>query len=412
MEIGRQRLLVVSLSLLVVVFALAGRLVGDDGQREETYDQLATFSEVLHLVDTSYVDAVSEDELTVGAFRGMLSSLDPKSGWLSAEAVQEYLDSGADRISSGLETTKRGGYAYVVAVQKGSPAEKAGVGPGDYIRSVDGQSTREMSVFEVRQRLHGAPSTMIHLNLFGNGQGRDVVIDLEPFQSPPVTVSTHEGGVLLLRVNYLEDRTVDRLRELLSHPKQGTEKVLLDLRDTVGGGRAEGAALADLFLGSGTIVRIRQRGQEETSLEAHETVVWSGPLAVLVNGLSAGAVEIAVSALQENHRAEILGEPTFGDASLQQLIRLPDQSAIILTVGKYLTAAAESWAGEGVQPDVAISSRPDGGPATALGEDAADEAGASPADGTRKETADRQLQEALDHLAHGQADLTRKKTAA
>jgi carboxyl-terminal processing protease len=402
MHLGKQRIAIVGLSFLVVIFTLAGRLVGEDSRREQTYTDLATFTEVLHLVDTSYVDPVDEDSLMVGAFRGLLSSLDPHSGWLSPDEVEDYLDEDTVRIHSGIEATKRAGYAYVATVRNGSPAERAGVERGDYIRTIDGRSTREMSVLQVRHNLTGASGRSLELNLFGGHEGRNVKVSLAPYDSEPVSASTHPGGVLLLTVQYLDTTTVTAIQEILAQPPEGASQLLLDLRDTVGGGRSEGAALADLFLAEGTIVRLEERGQEPEDVAARPGTVWEGPLALLVNRLSAGAVEIAVAGLKEAGRARILGETTFGDAALQRLIRLPDQSAVVLTVGRYLDPQGRSWGGNGIEPDVTITARR----AEASGPEGAAGAPDRPA---ADDEEDAQLEQALRYLSEGDAAL---KTAA
>jgi carboxyl-terminal processing protease len=405
MRLGKQRLFIVALSFLVVVFTLVGRLVGDDRQREKTYSDLATFTEVLHLVDTSYVDPVEEERLMSGAFRGLLSSLDPHSGWLSPDEVREIMDDEQVRIHAGIECTKRGGYGYVASVRQDSPAARAGVEAGDYIRTINGRSTRDMSILQVRHALTGPPSSTLNLNLFGGHEGKEAEIVLVPYEPRPVTVTSHEGGILLLKVNYLAEETLEAVRSTLADPDEGTSQVLLDLRDTVGGGRAEGTALADLFMNGGTIVRIEARGQEPEDVMARPDAVWEGPLALLVNRLSAGAVEIAVAGLKESQRAEVLGESTFGDASLQKLIRLPDESALILSVGRYVASGGASWNGKGIDPDVRISSRAAVEPATEpeadavdaddVGPDATAEEGEAQAEG---EGEDLQLERALEYL--------------
>jgi carboxyl-terminal processing protease len=404
MHLGKQRLFIVALSFLVVIFTLVGRLVGDDTQREKTYGDLATFTEVLHLVDTSYVDPVEEEEIMSGAFRGLLSSLDPHSGWLSADEVRDILDEEQVRIHAGMESTKRGGYAYVAAVRQGSPAERAGVEAGDYIRTVNGRSTRDMSILQVRHALSGPPSSVLNLNLFGGQEGKEARVVLVPYEPEPVTVTSHAGGILLVKVNYLAPETVDAVRSALAKASEGTDQVLLDLRDTVGGGRAEGAALADLFLKQGTIVRIEARGQEPEEVKAGPVAVWEGPLALLVNRLSAGAVEIAVAGLKENDRAEVLGEPTFGDAALQKLIRLPDESALILSVGRYVDSSGASWNGDGIEPDVEITSRAavDSEPDSAADSAPEPEAGTVEPEAAHEEETDAedlQLERALEYLA-------------
>ncbi|MCZ6832387.1 MAG: S41 family peptidase [Acidobacteria bacterium] len=359
MRIGRHRAALVVLSFLVLVFTLAGRLVGDEGQRERTYNDLTTFTEVLHLVDTSYVDAVTEENLMAGAFRGMLASLDPHSGWLSPEETRDVLAAEDGRIDAGVETTKRSGYAYVVRIMPGGPADKAGVKVGEYIRAIAGRTTREMSDLQVRHLLTGSPDTLIHLNLFGDHEGREVELELVPYELEPVDATLDPGGVLVVTARRLGPGTVKALDHLLRRPPEGTEKVLLDLRNVVGGQEDDAVAFSDLFLDEGVIVRVDERGQEERVLSARAGTVWDGPLALLVNHLSAGPAEIIAAALGRNGRAELLGERTFGDASLQRLIRLPDDSSIILSVGHYLGPKGVTWHKEGLVPDVPIGDEKD-----------------------------------------------------
>lgn len=354
MKIGRHRVALVVLSFLVLVFTLAGRLVGDEGKREQTYNDLTTFTEVLHLVDTSYVDPVTEEKLMAGAFRGMLASLDPHSGWLSPEETRDVLAPGDGRLDAGVETTKRGGYAYVVRIMPGGPADKAGVKPGEYIRSIDGRTTREMSDLQVRHLLSGPPGTRLHLNLFGDHEGREVELDLVEYDLVPVAATLDPGGVLVVTVLTLGPDTVKALDGLLRVPPEGTAKVLLDLRNVVGGEEDDAVAFSDLFLDEGVIVRVDERGREERVLSARAGTVWDGYLALLVNHLSAGPAEIIAAALGNSGRAEILGERTFGDGSLQRIIRLPDDSSIILSVGHYLGPKGDSWHKEGLVPDVIL----------------------------------------------------------
>jgi carboxyl-terminal processing protease len=188
---------------------------------------------------------------------------------------------------------------------------------------------------------------------------------------------------------------------LLSKPPEGTVKVLLDLRNLVFGKEEDAIALADLFLESGVIVRVDERGRDERIVQARTGQAWGGDLALLVNRFSAGAAELFSAALSRNDRAEILGENTFGDASLQRLIKLPDQSALILSVGRYLPPEGASWHEDGLQPDVAIDSVEDPDAVAAVDGDDADDAGE---DRNQLTPSDEQLKRAVDYLA-GRLDL-------
>ena len=404
MIIGRQRVLAIAASFLVIVFTIAGRMAGGEGKRERTYEDLGSFTEVLQLVNSSYVDEVDEDSLMVGAFRGMLASLDPQSGWLSPAEVKDLLAEDQPRAGTGIEATKRGGYAYVVAIRQGSPAEKAGVHVGDYIRTLDNASTREMSIFQVRRALSGKPGTILKVNLFGDGEGRVVDVKREVFDSPAITTTLRPGGLLVIKVNYLEPPTITALRKSLTTPPGPFSQVLLDLRNMVGGDREDGVALADLFLNSGVIVKVETRKEPQSSIQADAAQAWGGRLAVLVNGMSAGPVEIAVAALKGNSRARVLGESTGGDASVQKLIRLPDESAVILSVGRYLSPGGSTWADKGIEPDVKVLAR-------AAADGGADAGGPGGAPSARPEPGapDLQLEGAVEILKRGESAT---KTAA
>jgi carboxyl-terminal processing protease len=401
MRIGRHRLALIVLSFLVLAFTLVGRLVGDEGQREQTYADLATFTEVLHLVDTSYVDAVAEEDLMAGAFRGMLASLDPWSGWLSPEEAAALQDDGAARVEAGLETTKRSGYAWVIRVHPGSPAEKAGVKVGDYIRSIEGRSTREMSFMQTRRALSGPPDARLGLNLFGDQEGREAELVLVPWQVEPLTSRLTPEGILVVTLRVVSSEAVVALQGLLQSPPTGTRQVMLDLRNLVNGDEADAVALADLFMNDGAIVEVEEKGKEPRQVEARSGRVWDGPLALLVNGLSAGAAEIVAAALQRSGRAEILGESTFGDAAVQRLIRLPDRSALILSVGRYLAPGGATWHLDGLEPDVAIES----GASDAEGEDEDEDREPESPDPAAGGDDDLQLDRALEYLtSRGEAE--------
>jgi carboxyl-terminal processing protease len=273
---------------------------------------------------------------------------------LSPEETRDILAAADGRIDAGVETTKQSGYAYVVRLMPGGPADKAGVKLGEYIRAIDGRTTREMSDLQVRHFLAGQPDSQLHLNLFGDHEGREVYVHLVPYKLEPADATLEPGGVLVVTVRALGPGTVEVLEGLLRTRPEGTKKVLLDLRNVVGGQEDDAVAFSDLFLDEGVIVRVDERGQEERVLSASAGTVWDGPLALLVNRLSAGPAEIVAAALGRNERAEILGEKTFGDASLQRLIRLPDDSSIILSVGHYLGPKGATWHKEGLVPDVPI----------------------------------------------------------
>jgi carboxyl-terminal processing protease len=293
-----------------------------------------------------------------GAMHGLADGLDPDSAYLDAEQVKvfernESLDSG--RI--GLEITRQY-YLRVVAALDGSPAARAGLRPGDYIRAIEGQSTRDTSVYQGARLLAGKPGTKVTLTVLrGNAaEPHTVEITREVLNAAPVRGRLAQPGVGELRIAEFGKGTPDQIRtEAAALIKGGATHLVIDMRGTAFGDVESGLAAARLFVPSGTLVYRQERGKAKDAVAA---AAGDGsitlPIAILADNGTSGAAELFAAALAGNKRASLVGERTLGRAARQRLVRLPDGSALLLTHLLYLTPGEAVINEKGLSPDVAV----------------------------------------------------------
>ncbi len=357
MQVDRGRKWMLGVSGGLMAFALLGGILGRSLALEGTYAFLKLFNEVLYLVRSNYVDPIKDETLMEGAYRGMLENLDPMSEYLSAEEFKRASE-GQRRGPADVGTTlsKRRGYAAIITVTEGSPAQKAGLGTGDLILTVDGKSTLRMGVWEATQALQGKAGTAVRLSVMKRSDSRSQNLELvrqRPLH-PPIEAILIEPGVGLLRLEELETGDGERVRKSLESLRaQGAERLLLDLRSNAGPSLDEAVKTASLFTGEGKVVTIadRKAGSRDLSGGPSEPV-WKGPMVVLVGQGTAGAGEVLAAALQDRAGAALVGERTWGLGSIQKLIPLPGGDGIRISVGKYLSPAGKEWNGTGLSPDV------------------------------------------------------------
>lgn len=356
---GRSRAGVVAVSLLVVGYVVVGGLLGRTAS-EGAYRQLAVFSEVLSRIQSDYVEDPNLARVTAGALHGMLSELDPYSGYLSPREYAEYKQKQPPPEGQvGLVLSKRFGLVSVVTVLPGSPAARAGLQTGDILESVAGFSTREMSIDQAQLLLAGEPSTPVTVSVVRQQRPDPQATELVRARLAPLHVLTArpEDGVGYLKVAAFGAGAAEEARNALRQFRSaGVRGVVLDLRDAATGSVEEAAATARLFLKGGVIITSWQGQQVPRSQLTAEgsAPVWEDPLAVLTNHGTAGPGEILAAALQDNSRATLVGQRTYGTASIQRLIPLDDDSALILTVAKYFTPAGKSISENGVTPKVEV----------------------------------------------------------
>jgi carboxyl-terminal processing protease len=354
----RGRVLVLAVSIPVIAFAVIGGFMGKAMAREDSYQYLRIFEDVVSLIMQNYVEEVNVDKVMHGAMHGLADGLDPDSAYLDAGQVK-ILDKAEamGAAQTGLEMTRQY-YLRVIAARDGSPAARAGLMPGDYIRGIDGQSTRDTSVYEGQRLLRGKPGSKVRLTVLrGNAaEPHDVELVREELTAAPVKGRIAAPGIGYLRVAEFNKATADQLKsEIASLSKAGAKNLVIDLRGTAFGDVELGIGAAKLFVKSGVLVYRQDRGKEKEAVSAAAS---DGgitlPVALLTDSGTSSAAEIFAAALAGNKRASVIGERTLGRAARQKLVRLPDGSALMLTHLIYLTPASVAIHEKGLVPDIGV----------------------------------------------------------
>ena len=349
------RIGIFSLSIAIFCYAGIGHVLGRTSD-DKAYKSLTVYGEVLQKIQQDYVDDPNMRTVTAGALHGLLESLDPQSSYLTPREYEEYKKKVATPGTgeTGLTLSKRFGYIIVLSVLPDSPGVKAGIRSGDLLESVGGFTTRDMSVGQALNLLTGQPGTGIKVAVIRRGKATpdDVDIVREKLATPKLTVQKADPDILVLRFPSLDTGRAEEVRNrLLDAEKQGTRKVILDLRECGRGPVSEAIAIARLFIPSGALATLRgQTVSTEVFSADPKQVIWKNPVSVLVDTTTSGAAEVLASAIVANHRGDVVGERTFGLASEQKLITLDDGAALILTVANYYNADGKSILEEGVTP--------------------------------------------------------------
>lgn len=353
-------------SFAVLIFFVMGSIGGAHASNDGPYRQLEVYSEVLSRVQQEYVEEPNIPKVTDGALHGLVESLDSNSSYMSADAYREYKAHKAEgKAGIGAVISKRFGYADVVSVLPGSPAEKAGIEQTDIFESIEGQSTHDMSLPEIRSALAGTPGSNLNVAVVrrhGGAEPQKIVITREIVSIPAVSEKEMEDGI-----GYIKSETLTRgkAQEIAAKVKtlehSGAKKILLDLRNCAEGDESEGIATANLFLNHGTITYLQGQKYPREAFNADPAkAVTALPLAVLVNRGTSGAAEIVAAAILENARGDVVGDKTFGDGSLQKTLDLPDGGALILSVAKYYSPSGKVIQDSAITPNVLVADEDDG----------------------------------------------------
>jgi carboxyl-terminal processing protease len=353
----RGRAFVLALSIPIVVFAAVGGFMSRAmAAREDSYQHLRIFEDVVTLITNNYVEEVDLNKVMRGAMHGLADGLDPDTAYLDAtQAAAFEKGAAAGRAETGLELTRQY-YLRVIAARDGSPAARAGLAPGDYIRAIDGQSTRDTSVFEGSRLLVGQPGTKVRLTLLrGNAADpHEVELALENLPAIPVKGRMAAPGVGYLRVAEFSATTADQIgTEVATLKKAGATRLAIDVRGNAFGDVEAGLASARLFVAGGTLAFRLDRGKEKEPIAAPSgDGAVTLPVVILTDNGTAGAAEVFAGALQGNRRAQVVGERTRGRAARQKLVKLPDGSALLLTHLYYLTPGGGAIHEKGLVPDI------------------------------------------------------------
>ncbi|HEV2173755.1 MAG TPA: S41 family peptidase, partial [Nitrospira sp.] len=324
----------------VLLFTLLGGVTGVRASNDGAYKQMEVYSEVLSRVRGEYVEEPNLPAVTDGALHGLLESLDSNSSYLNAEQYKQYKSRKTDgKGDIGAAISKRFGYASVVAVIPGSPADKAGLQDTDILEAIEGKSTREMSLAEIHSLLSGEPGSTVNLSVVRarRAEPQKVVVTRDIVNVPAPQDKMLQDGIGEVRVDALtKGKSQEVASKIKALQKEGAKKLILDLRDCAEGDEAEGIATANLFLNHGTITYLQGQKYPREAYNADPSkAVTTLPLVVLVNKGTSGAAEIVAAAVLENARGDVVGDKTFGDGSVQKLIELPDGGALILSIAKY-----------------------------------------------------------------------------
>ncbi len=363
----KNRLSVLLISTPVLAFVLIGGLLGkaSAGTDDESLRHLRVFQDVIGLVMSYYVEEVDVDRVMEGAMRGLAEGLDPDSAYLTPEQVKEVESGKApDTGDLGIQLTRQY-YLRIIATRDGSPAAEAGLQTGDYVRAIDGRSTRDMSVFEGSRLLRGEPGSKVALTIIrGNAADpHEVTLVRAARSTPPVTAKMLEPEVGYIRIPLFSPSTAaDVKKHAADLERQGAKTLLIDVRRTAEGALEHGIETARLFIKTGTVTATAGRpaeGQKEAIPQSMPAKAGDGvitlPAQVLVSAGSSGAAEVFAAALDGNKRADLIGEHTIGRAAEQKLVKLPENRGLWLTHLRYYTPGGELIHGKGLEPDVPVA---------------------------------------------------------
>jgi len=347
------------------------QLVASANWMEEVYADVAVMAEVLMLIKREFVEERDARELMYGAIHGMVESLDAHSVFLEADDFAEVMEEVEGSFYGvGISATMQEGEPVVETVKEGSPAEQAGILPGDRIVSVDGKATQGMTMKDVIRAFRGPLGTVVRMSVVRDSEAFEFALARGEIPLKSVWPQMPDNGVAVVRVSQFTEKTAGEFGKAVEALKaQGASALVLDLRDNPGGVVDAAVDVADCFLPAGTeVVSLRGRNATLPRLAGVERMRWWGrreppqvnwPMVVLVNEKTASAAEILAGALQDHKRAVIIGERTFGKASVQQVVRLRlrPEVGVRLTVARYFTPNGRMIQGEGIAPDIVVGSR-------------------------------------------------------
>lgn len=351
---------ILAVSIAIVLFTIAGGLGVRAASNDGAYRQLGVYSEVLSRIRSEYVEEPNIPQVTDGALHGLLESLDPNSSYLTAAEYKQYrAHKGGGKAQIGATISKRFGYAAVISVIPGGPADKAGIENGDIFEAIEGRSTREMSLAEIQSLLAGDPGSNVNVSVVRarRAEPQKVTITRNIVKIPEVSEKSLEDGILYIKVDaFNKGKAQEIANKFKADQLKGAKKIILDLRDCAEGDEQEGIATANLFLDHGIIAYLQgQRYPRETFNADLNKVVTGLPLVVMVNRGTAGPAEIVAAAILENARGDVLGDKTFGVGSVQKVIEIPDGSALILSIAKYYTPAGKAIQDTAITPNILVA---------------------------------------------------------
>ena len=350
---------------LVVVLTLVLLIIGGGNHEvtavEDNYERLKVFTEVLSLIQANYVEETKPGDLIYSGIKGMLEVLDPHSAFMPPDTFKEMqVETQGSFGGLGIEIAVKDRMLTVVAPIEGTPADRAGIHPGDRIVKIDGNQTKEMTLMEAVKKLRGPKGTSVTLAILREESPGPFELTLvrEVIEVKSVKAKDLGDGIAYVRISAFQERTGKDLLKAIEQLGHGVmSAMVLDLRNNPGGLLNQAVQVSDLFLDQGQLIVYtegRLKNQNLRFSAEHGAQFPRVPIVVLVNGGSASASEIVAGALQDWKRAVILGTKTFGKGSVQTVVPLSDGSGLRLTTAKYFTPQGRSIHGTGLVPDIIV----------------------------------------------------------
>ena len=332
-------------------------------QKQEIYRELDLFGQVLERVRSDYVEEVNDNQLIEAAINGMLSSLDPHSSYLNSKNFRDLQTQMRGEFGGlGIEVTMENGLVKVVSPIDDTPAAKAGIKPGDYIVEIDGDPVMGLSLSEAVEKMRGPVNSDIKLTI--RRDSRDpftVKLTRAVIKIQSVKYSLQGGDIGYIRITSFNEQTdvglINAFKQLRQQAGNKLIGIVLDLRNNPGGLLEQAVSVSNAFIDKGEIVSIRGRkpqSGQRFNAQADKDISGGLPMVVLINGGSASASEIVAGALQDHHRAVLMGTRSFGKGSVQTIIELSDHSAMRLTTARYYTPSGRSIQAKGIDPDIVV----------------------------------------------------------
>ncbi len=332
-------------------------------QKQEIYRELDLFGQVLERVRSDYVEEVNDNQLIEAAINGMLSSLDPHSSYLNSKNFRDLQTQMRGEFGGlGIEVTMENGLVKVVSPIDDTPAAKAGIKPGDYIVEIDGDQVMGLSLSEAVEKMRGPVNSDIKLTIRRDGKDPfPVKLTRAVIKIQSVKYSLQGGDIGYIRITSFNEQTdvglINAFKQLKQQAGSKLIGIVLDLRNNPGGLLEQAVSVSNAFIDKGEIVSIRGRKPQSAqrfNAQADKDVSGGLPVVVLINGGSASASEIVAGALQDHHRAVLMGTRSFGKGSVQTIIELSDHSAMRLTTARYYTPSGRSIQAKGIDPDIVV----------------------------------------------------------
>ncbi len=353
-------ILIITIIFTGAMFSRWSLLESVNAEEDEHYKKIKTFVEVLTLIKKNYVEEVDDKDLVYGAIKGMLNSLDPHSSFMSPEIFKEMqVDTKGEFAGLGIQIGIKDNMLTVIAPIEDTPAYKAGVKAGDKIIKIDGESTKDISLFDAVTKLRGPKGTSVTITIIRKGleKSKDITIVRDIIKIKSVKAKVVDDGIGYIKLLQFQQKTASDLKKALKDiDKEKINGLILDLRNNPGGLLKGSIDVVSQFLPSGKlVVYIKGRNGERTEFHTlNNKNYYDFPMIVLVNEGSASASEIVAGALQDWGQAVVLGTQTFGKGSVQTVFPLNDGSGVRVTTARYYTPKGRSIQTTGITPDIIV----------------------------------------------------------